>query len=815
MSETADRAGGSGQQGMSGALQLDSFRSSASTSDSSGVSSVASTSRPSSQRSHGRPAVTFASPRTLAVHFPDTARSSNSLDPSATATPDSTSAPSSSRLPASLLSSTAHFEHELALQRREFEQRFVDFQQRTAAEQSHAERASSREQIAAMSEQLAVQELFMACQRVELAHFYQQRLRDEQHRLWQTQQAQDRARMESEQRDVQDEQRSRTESTASEASVSQPTAVSELTPSAASGAVSPSMHRSSRPATSSSSLSSVSSVLDAALSAHQQHASHRSSGLQSVTASPFSLRPASASSSSLSASRPSSAALLSPRRAATAAASIHSAFTPPFASAARSASAIFTGSLPSQQSSAAGVYPLLSSAGSVASTSSHSTVEPALADVLALTESLLAQTDASLQAERSNSELLQTTIADMQQRAEVTSRQYDADTAEIREQLRIRATVCSRQEEALHRLTFENHSLVQQIIQLQQQLPQQLPTHPAKPTQPSSHHLPAAALTEQPVTSRHAAAIRDRSGCLFPPIPSASSVSSVPLGRLSKSRFVQPPPAVTLASGFHTASSHASPISTAALGWSQGWKTYSSHHDHSGADQRDESKEQWSVPWSMSTNQPDANDGDAATRAPLLLFPPLQAAADVSGESSDGDERSRVASISDHAEVIVASSPLAISAPSQQHFGPAPDDNSSAPLPDGFLTPAASPLHHITSPTLQPPATPLSPEKLHLHAHFHRPPPSTHDAQPSRSAAVLRQRSAKASLATPAVVAVDALVVQATAFTAGPHAAAKREVHSEQREAKEKDEWGEDATGQQRVAPADESERGWVVELRD
>ena len=82
----------------------------------------------------------------------------------------------------------------------------------------------------------------------------------------------------------------------------------------------------------------------------------------------------------------------------------------------------------------------------------------------------------------------------------------------MKEQLRIRAAVCSKQEEALHRLTFENHSLVQQIIQLQHTHLQ--PTQPNQPTQPASHHLSAAAATATAysISARAAMGVRDKSG---------------------------------------------------------------------------------------------------------------------------------------------------------------------------------------------------------------------------------------------------------------------------------------------------------------
>ena len=358
-------------------------------------SSASSTARPFSQLSTGRPSVQFASPRTLAVNFPDSARY-GSVDSSAAASPGSTSALSSSRVPLSSSSSvaagSAHFEHELALQRREFEQRFADFQQRVSTDQTAADCAAYRRQIAAMSEQLTVQELFMACQRVELAHFHRQRQRE-------VQQAEQQARTDIERREKQyDEQRSRVDSAATHSSVH------ALMSDAALSTANPS--RPSRPATPTSALSSVSSVLEAAVSA-----SSRSSAAQTVPASPYSIRP---SSSSLppSVSRPASAVLLSPRRPATAATAFQSALASPFHSlAARSASVLSTSSPPpyAHPSSAAavGAYPFLSSAASATSLPSHSSPEPSLSDVLTLTESLLSQTDESLQAERRQCAMLQ------------------------------------------------------------------------------------------------------------------------------------------------------------------------------------------------------------------------------------------------------------------------------------------------------------------------------------------------------------------------------------------------------------------------
>ena len=817
-SSTVQRTAGS-SKGVAMDLKLDSSRSSASGVDSD-ASSASSTSRPASQLSTGRPSVKFASPRTLVVSFSDTARS-HSLDTSANATPASTSAPSSSRLAVSPSpqSSSAHFDAELALQRREFEQRFVEFQQRVSAEQRHADCVSYRQQIAAMSEQLAVQELFMACQRVELAQFYLLRQQEEQQRLWEAQQAQDRARMEVERNGMQDdEQHSRLDSGASN-STADSTASDAVNSTSASIAASPTLHPPSRPATPSSALSSVSSVLEAAVSApHQQHqhhsASSRPSAHHSVSASPFSIRPSS-SSSSLSASRPASAALLSPRRTATAASSNYSAFTSPFvSSAARSASVLSSVSLAPYSSSVA--HQFISSAASVGSVSSHSSPEPALADVLSMTESLLAQTDESLQAERSKCETLQSTIADMQRRAAATSRQYDADTAEIREQLRIRAAVCTRQEEALHRLTFENHSLVQQIIQLQHQLQSQQSqqqTHPARFAQPSSHHLPAANSTQQTVFARPAVGVREKSVSLFPPIPSASAASSVTVGRLSKSRFVQPPPAASLATGFHTDSSHASPISTAALGWSQGWKSYTS--DNSGTSEVDESKEQLSMQWSME--QLNANSKGVA-RTPLLLYPSLPSHRIDSDTLEEDEQPQHLATLNGDEEVVVASSPLASTAPPHPESTAAVAESDEAPTSDLSVPP----LIHVTTPILQPPAPALSPEQLHLHAQFHRPPLPAHESQPSRVPAVLRSRAAKSNAAT-APLAAESLIVKATSFTAGPSSIAPA-AHLEDEEGAAEQIRSKDGvrneytTAQQRgalalaAAPEDESEQGWIVE---
>ena len=824
-------------------VKLDSSRSlgsGAGSGSDSGLSSAA-TSRPSSQLSTSRPSVKFASPRTLVMSFPHQT-ASESADPSATPTPASTSAPSSSRLPVASSSSShtaaAHFEHELALQRREFEHRFADFQQLMSAEQAVADCAAYREQLAAMSEQLAVQELFMACQRVELAHFYQQRQREEQQRVWEMQQVQERLRLESERQDGQDEQRGRMDSAASVASdLSAASDVQLLTSSPT--ATSPQLTRPSRPATPSSALSSVSSVLDAAVSAHS---SARPSALQSVNASPFAVRPFSSSSStSPSAFRPPSASLLSPRRVASAATANHSAFASPFVSSAHRSASVLSALSHSSSSSyapsaAAGPYPFFSSAASVASPLSQSSPEPALADVLAMTESLLAQTDESLQAERVRTEMLQSTIADLQRRAAATSRQYDADTGEIREQLRIRALVCSKQEEALHRLTFENHSLVQQIIQLQQQLhshshshSQQQPSHPARAMQPSSHHLPAASPALPSSTVHPAAAVRDKSGLLFPPILSAIASSSVGAGRLSKSRFVQSPPAASLSAGFHTDSSHASPISTAALGWSQGWKSYTTDAN-SGTTQLDESKEQMS----LSSNEHTTDSHDAATaRTALLLFPALQPHSRAGNDSSndEGEQPQQPQQLSEDAEIVIASSPLALTAPSPLHFTAAPTAAEAQPAADAAIPTASSAISssrqslvHRHTATLQPPPTQPSPEQLHLHDHSHRPPLPPPDTQPARVPALLRSRAAKAAATLTVTGLADTLAVQATSFTKGPPTA-MRSAYGEQQQQHEEEEqqrdraggaWSDHAGPQHRTAvasaAADESEQGWVVD---
>ena len=801
----------------------------AGSSNGSAESSAASTSRPSSRLSVGRPSVQFASPRTLVVSFPDSARyDSSDSSASASALSSARVPPSSSSSFSSLPASSAHFEHELALQRREFEQRFADFQQRTAGEQSAAECAAYRAQGAAMREQLRVQELFMACQRVELAHFHQQRQREEQQRQWEARQAEEHARLEGERREADDSaQRTRMDSVASQSSAD-PFASDSSQP-ASTSATTDASHP-SRPATSASALSSISSVLDAAVSA-----SARSSLAHSTTASPFAARPTS-SSSSLSASRLSSAALLSPRRAATAASSVPSAFASPFlSSAARSASLLSLASSSSYPHSvflsASGSYPFLASA-SAASLPSQSSPEPSLADVLALTESLLSQTDESLQAERRRCAELDSSIVALERQAAATSRQYDADSAEVREQLRIRAAVCAKQEEALHRLTFENHSLVQQIVHMQlAQQQQQQPAHPTRTVQPSSHHLPAAAAVPQSVTPR--AAVRDKSGGMFPPIPSASvAASSASVGRLSKSRFVQPPPAVALAAGFQSDSSHASPISSAALGWSQGWKSYHSEQlQHGGADgsghSATEQKEQLSQGWSM--RQLDT-EHSGVVRAPLLLFPTLQPSAPAYSDSSESEQRLQLSyEAGDNVEVVVASSPLAQSSqPQQLHSTATLVDGTKPPL-HSLLEPAASSPEattaqpaqlHVSSATLQLPTVQSSPEQLHLHAHFHRPAQPPHDTQPPRVPPVLRQQSSRQSPAARRVhSAVGELAVQATAVagralpptgqsdTVGPDTTRTQPVDST--DGGWDDELAEQSAGT--PADADGSEHGWVA----
>ena len=790
------------------ASKVDASRSVGSGSDS-GESSAASTSRPTSrpasQPSIGRLSVTFASPRTLVVNYPNSSRS-NSSDPSTILTPGSAAGPSSPLPPS--LASTAHFEHELALQRSEFEQRFVVFQQQMSVEQSQAECVSYRQQVAAMSEQLAVQELFMACQRVELAHFHEQRQRDEQQRAWQVQQPQDMACMDS----------SWIDSGASDVSSTHCTATSDSP--ASTTTTSAGWHRPSGPATPSSVLSSVSSVLDAAVSSHH-------SATYIPTVSPFTAQPSS-SSLSPSSARPASAVTSSPRRPATAATSTRSAFASPFASSAgRSVSVLATASLPPHLSSA-GVRPSVSFTPSLSSSPTQPSSDAALADVLAMTESLLAATDDSLQAEQANTSVLQSTIADMQRRAAVTSRQYDADTAEIREQLRIRAAVCTKQEEALHRLTFENHSLVQHIIQLQHQLQHtqqsQQPTHPTRPVQTSSHHLPAATSTQQSSTTRRLLGARDRGGGLFPPISSASAASShTTAARLSKLRFVQPPPAPSLATGFCTDSSHASPISTAALGWSQGWKSYSS--DDSPTTQHDESKEQLGLPWSVEKLGPNSS---AVDDSPLVLIPPLPAVSGVTSESSDTDKQPQLEHEErQNAEIVI--SPLAMTVgqaafvaagTAEAHVPSSPTDSHTAAasaLESSADRPTVAQLNVHTA-SLQLPAAPLSPEQRHLHAHFHRPPPP-HDTQPPRLPSALRSRSSRVTAVERASAASDHLTLLATSFKGGPHAAtlsATDNTQGVEESGQEDDGWGRHVADEQRAvleAPAaDESERGWIVE---
>ena len=828
---------GSGEASRMSIQLIDSSRSIASSgSDSTSGTSSASPSRPSSQLSTSRPSVKFASPRTLVMSFPS-ARSDTSADLSARMASGSnsqdTSALSSSRqLAASSSSSSgsAHFEHELALQRREFEHRFTHFQQSLSAEQLSADCTAYRHQVAAMSEQLAVQELFMACQRVELAHFYQLRHRDEQQRLWETQQAKERARLEAEQQEVQNDQLLSRLGSAVSAASSHSTTASELSdsPSAPSTA-STRAKQSSRPATPPSAASSVSSVLAAAIGAQT---SARPSAFPSAAASPYG-RSSPYSLTSPASSRPTTAGLLSPSRSGSAAPSNLSAYTSPFASSApRPISSFSPSPLSSRLLSTASSYPLRSSASSIVSPPYQSSPEPALSDVLALTESLLAQTDEALQAERAKSDALQTAMADMERRATATSRQYDADTAEIKEQLRIRAAVCSKQEEALHRLTFENHSLVQQIIQIQQQLQQQhsqQPTHPARPVQPSSHHLSAASHTSQSGSARHAVNMRDKSGGLFPPIPSASASASVTTGRLSKSRFVQPPPAAALSNGFSTDSSHASPISTAALGWSQGWKSYTS--DGTLADERDESKEQLVAPG--SNDKQLEHNTQAVARAPLLLFPTLQAYAAAIDDASDkaGDQSQhqdqQSAEVMDDGEVVVAASPRT-SMPASNSAAPLPPrvaDKSSVPdvtahsSDASFTLSSSSPPNqvHTVSPALQPPPSPLSPDQLHLHAQFQRPPTSSaHDKQPPRIPSALRQRSTvtPTSQAASASLPADGLAVHASSFTKGPPAALRAAQWAAEGRLEEGGEQHEShETGRQLNAVAvDESEQGWVVE---
>ena len=622
--------------------------------------------------------VTFATPRSLALPIQ---LSAFSPSPFSASLASSTAVSQRSLSPAPADTARSNYEMSIAIQRREFEQRFLVYQKRVSADSLHTDNVALREQLTVLKQQIAIQEIFLACQRSELANFHYHHKQPPTERI-SSAESTEAANGEDTKRQQQQE---------GEGPVTQQAEVVVVQPADARLQPYPS------PPASAISVSSASSVSSSASVSATTAGSSRSQTPVVAESRPVS-SPAPPSPSPVP-STPSLSglfdAVIKSELASRPASRLGTASSQPVAqlSASPFADLLFESSPPVPDLS-------LSVPGTAAASRP---ADGELTELLALTDTQLSQAEDELLLERAVSERLTARVDELERRVEELQAGHVLDTREIRAQLELRAQVCSRQEEALHRLTFENRSLIQQLIDLQQQQPS---------SSPSSHHLPPASSLPQPGSSKFAANA-GREMIAMAKLTSASAASS---SRPSRSRFIAPPSPGSAAS---------SALHSAALGLSQDWKPYGASLSASlapsplpsvsvsvsvsgrvAADRERRRDEEWKEQLSSpavptlslpaiqinlpaAVEQPAASDSSevivsSSPRSPLTVFPPLLPAA---------------AAASAFPSSALPSSPL-----------PAPV--SSAPASIRLITQAFEP----------PPHSP-SPQQLHLHDAFYRQPP--------------------------------------------------------------------------------------------
>ena len=320
----------------------------------------------------------------------------------------------------------------------------------------------------------------------------------------------------------------------------------------------------------------------------------------------------------------------------------------------------------SEVSSPAPSHPLTSYSPTPTTPSAATTPAVPLTDLLSMTEALLAQTETQLTAERALTAELTDRIAELDALIAAHQARFVADTAELRAQVELRGRVIEQQEAALDRLTFENRALIDQLTQAREQL-RGFGTGGG-----SSHQLP-------PATSLAA-----HGGVVDPPQHGMTGGGGV-IGRVrtrpSKSRFVQ---------ASTSATPSIPPISPAALGLRQEWKTFrTAAHGADVGGGGEERKEQ------VIDEKPSPHPV-----LPSLLSPPSVALL------TDG-------------EVLISPIP-SLPAPHLPPLVP-PSAAALSPLPHPSAPPPAPqpPSLHVVTAQLSPPSLPPSPHQLHLHSAFH------------------------------------------------------------------------------------------------
>ena len=533
--------------------------------------------------------------------------------------------------------------------RREFEQRFLVYQKRVSSDALVLENAAYKEQVRAMTEQLMVQELFMACQRVELARFF----------------TAERAAASSALVTDPDPTAAAAASAQTEVVPLREGEVQALDGTTRAAATSDALPQ---PPTAASSVS-ISSAVDAAV---QEPRSSIIPG--SIAASLESPRPQSASQLPIS-----------PRTAGS-----HE-----FSSVASSRP--YTGASSSYGMSVASTFISAFPSPTLSALSAVPSVE-----LLSMTEALLTQTEVQLQEERTLASSLGSRVASLERDITVNHTQHEADTAELRAQVALRTRVCTQQEEALHRLTFENRSLIDQLLHLQQQ---QQADPPHKHEQPSSHHLPPAASLA--VAGAHSGMPNTHTA--VPVTPHGGVGRSKP----SRGRFVQPPP---LSNPSFPAASQV--VSTGALGFSQEWKAYNKNTTSSPSLPYTPQSFQQAVmdrPKDEERKEQLSADHERLRSMVLPALPshrlsiqPPSSSASSSALVSDG-------------EILISASPVGV-APAPVVFPPivpSSQDNDGPAAP----SPSASGVHTFLA-VFPDPQPPPSPQQLHLHPAYHRAPTS-------------------------------------------------------------------------------------------